>query len=124
MTSTRPLENICFGTFALPQKLDGNMWAFIAIDVHSKFVFLLDICQDVNKESILLNIEMLLKDEEFTKQKNGNFNLIFTSNYFEFKSEIDDRLRLDGGASYFDNEVVLKELNPVIKELYASFEKQ
>jgi len=123
MKTTRPLEYVCFGTFALPAKLDSKMWAFIAIDVHTGFVFLLDISKTMDSQSILSNVKMLLEEEDFKKHMGQKFTLIFTENKMELRNEIYAIISGKGGGCLFDNDLVSKELNPIIKDIYLSFDK-
>ena len=121
--ATLPLELLCLGAFALPAKLDSKIWAFIAVDSFNGYVFLLDMDTRINKTSILNNVLALVDNEDFKKPIDQSFTPVCPENYSEYKKEIETLISIHNGYVVFDNDLTMKIIQPVIADIYLSFER-
>lgn len=63
--ATRPNEVLCIESKALPTRLDGTVWIYVAMDAHSRYAFHHDIKrQSVLPEYFIFITEVLKKHPE------------------------------------------------------------
>jgi hypothetical protein len=83
----RPLEYICFFPAEFPTRDDGDVYAFIFVDVYSGFVIMTGMRKNSDYATILKHIRLFTRDKDFIKHKGSPFTLVLHK-YEEIKEDI------------------------------------
>lgn len=117
--ATRPLEYICFFPVEFPTKIDGEVFAFIFVDVYSEFVIMTGIEKSKSNETILKHIRLLTRNKDFLKHKGVPFTLVL----HKYEEIIGDILRLIKpfkGKVLIDDAFVAEKVTLVLESLFTS----
>jgi hypothetical protein len=117
--ATRPLEYICFFPAEFTTRDDGDVYAFMFVDVYSEFVIMTGMEKDRGHKTILKHIRLLTKNKDFLKHKGSPFTLVMHK-YEEITEEILHILKPHNGKVLIDDAFVAVKVAPVIESLFAS----
>jgi hypothetical protein len=117
--ATRPLEYICFFPAEFPTQVDGDVYAFIFVDVYSEFVILTGMEKDRNHKTILKHIRLLTKNKDFLNHKGSPFTLVLHK-YEEISIDILKIIKPFKGKVLIDDAFVAEKVSPVLESLFAS----
>jgi hypothetical protein len=76
LKATRPFEYLCFFPVELPTRDDGDVYAYIFLDVYSEFLIMSGIEKDRSHKTILKHNRLLIKNKDFLEHKGVPFTLV------------------------------------------------
>jgi hypothetical protein len=117
--ATRPLEYICFFPAEFTTKVDGEVYAFMFVDVYSEFVIMTGMEKDRSHKTILKHIRLLTKNKNFLKHKGTPFTLVL-HRYKEISIDIFHIISSFKGKVVIDDAFVAEKVTPVLECLFAS----
>ena len=115
----RPLEYICFFPAEFPTRIDGDVFAFLFVDVYSDFVIMTGLEKSKSNETILRHIRLLTRNKDFLKHKGVPFTLVLHK-YEEIKDDILLIIKPFKGKVLFDDAFVAEKVTPVLESLFTS----
>ena len=107
--ATRPFEYICFFPAEFPTQIDGDVYAFIFVDVYS----------GRSIENILKHIRLLTWNKDFLSHKGKPFTLILHK-YEELKDDILHIIEPFKGKFLVNDVFVAEKIAPVLESLFAT----
>jgi hypothetical protein len=117
--ATRPLEYICFFPAEIPARIDGDVFAFIFVDVYSDFVIMTGLEKSKSNETILGHIRLLTRNKDFLKHKGVPFTLVLHK-YEEILDDILSIIKPFKGKGLIDDAFVAEKVTPVLESLFTS----
>lgn len=117
--ATCPLEYLCFFPAEIPTRDDGDVYAFMFVDVYSEFVIMTGMEKDRSLKTILKHIRLLTKNKDFLKHKGSPFTLV-VHKYEEITEEILHILKPHNGKVLIDDAFVAVKVAPVLESLFSS----
>ena len=117
--ANRPCEYICFFPARFPTTIDGDVFAFIFVDVYSDFIIMTGIDKSKSNKSILRHIRLLTRNKDFLKHKGKPFTLVLHK-YEEIKDEIESIIEPFNGKVLFDEAFVGEIVTPALASLFTS----
>ena len=117
--ATRPLEYIWFFPAEFPTRIDGDVFAFIFVDVYSDFVIMTGLEKSKSNETILRHIRLLTRHKDFLKHKGASFTLVLHK-YEEIKDDILLIIKPFKGKVLIDDTFVAEKVTPVLESLFTS----
>lgn len=117
--ATRPSEYICFFPAEFPTRDDGDVYAFMFVDVYSEFLIMTGMEKDRSHKTILKHIRLLTKNKDFLKHKGSLFTLVLHK-YEEISIDILKIIKPFKGKVLIDDAFVAEIVSPVLESLFAS----
>jgi hypothetical protein len=117
--ATRPLEFICFFPAEFPTTIDGDVYAFMFVDVYSEFLIMTGMEKGRNQKTILKHIRLLTKNKDFLKHKGSPFTLVMHK-YEEITVDILHIIKPFKGKVLIDDAFVAEKISPILESLFAS----
>ena len=117
--ATRPLEFICFFPAEFPTRIDGDVFAFLFVDVYSDFVIMTGLEKSKSNETILGHIRLLTRNKDFLKHKGVPFTLVLHK-YEEILDDILSIIKPFKGKGLIDDAFVAEKVTPVLESLFTS----
>jgi hypothetical protein len=117
--ATTPLEYLCFYPAEFPTRDDGDVYAFMFVDVYSEFLIMTGLEKDRSPKTILKHISLLKQNRDFLKHKGVPFTLVLHK-YEEITPEILQVIKPLNDKVLIDDVFVAEKVSPVLESLFAS----
>jgi len=120
-TATRPREVLCFFAADIPTQ-QGDAWAFLTIDVFSKYMFMTGVDPENDIDTMLKQIKLLMDDPKFKQYKNRPFTLVFHK-YEQYRGKINALIKPYGGTMAINDPYLTVQIMPALEDMYKSMAK-
>ncbi|GAL86400.1 phage protein [Sporocytophaga myxococcoides] len=121
MTTSRPLEYVCFFPVNIPTG-EGEAYWFASVDVYSKVIFSTGAELGLNKQIVLKHLSLLMNEDNFKKHRDKGFTLIIHKDYGYLK-EMTDIIAPYKGKLMISDALVTKEMVPVMEHIFKSMRR-
>ena len=115
-TATKPREVLCFFAADMPTQ-QGDVYAFLTIDVFSKYMFMTGVEPKNDIDTMLKQIKLLMNEPNFKQFKNRPFTLVFHK-YEQYREKINAILKPFGGTMAINDPYLTVQIMPVLEEMY------
>jgi hypothetical protein len=122
--ATRPLEYVCLFQMDFPTKLDGDVFAFLAVDAYSQKLFNTGMEKDRSNATIIKHTKLLLQDQHFKNglARNKSFTLVFHK-FEDILTELNTIVKPYNGNCIISDAYVTEIFKPVMINLLQSMNK-
>jgi hypothetical protein len=117
--ATRPLEYICFFPAEFPTRDDGDVYAFMFVDVYSEFLIMTGMEKDRSHKNVLKHIRLLTRHKDFQLHRGKPFTLVLHK-FEEISIDIFRIIKPFKGKVLIDDAFVAEKVSPVLESLFAS----
>ena len=123
--ATRPLEYVGLFQADMATTQDGDVFAFIAVDMFSMKVFFTGAEPNRDNETVIKHTKLLLQDKDFIwgMKEHGSFTLVYHK-FTDIVPLLNDIVKPYGGNIMVSDAFVTMVVLPVVEQLFKTIAKK